>query len=150
MAEYAARLRALLTLIRFDVAFLAMAAADFAPVPSPGKISSQADALVIHCHRLPKVIASVRDLAPEVYLVGFKLAAGVPLADLIAQATAANHANRADLTIANDLDTVRAGAHTIHLIRAGEPAETLGPPASIAERLVDRVLDWSRARSQSG
>ena len=150
MAEYAARFQTLLTTIRFDVAFLAMAASDYAPVPSPGKLSSQADELVIHCRRLPKVIASARDLAPDLYLVGFKLAAGGSLPELIAQATAANLANRADLTVANDLDTVRTGAHTIHLVRPDQPVETYGPPGSIAEHLVDQVFTWSRARGKPG
>ena len=142
MAEYAARLRETLTDHSLDVAFLAMAASDYAPLPSPGKISSNADELVIRCGRLPKLIAGVRDLAPTIYLVGFKLAAGIPLTDLIGQAKLANQINRADLTVANDLATIRAGEHTIHLIRPGEPVETYGPPDSIAERLIDRVFAW--------
>ncbi len=92
-----------------DVAFLAMAASDYAPEPAAGKLSSAADELVIRCRRLPKLIATARDLAPSLYLVGFKLLADVPRAELIRQATAAGIANRADLTVANDLSTVRAG-----------------------------------------
>ena len=149
MAEYAARLRETLTDQPLDVAFLAMAASDYAPIPSPGKLSSTAAELVIRCGRLPKLIAGVRDLAPTVYLVGFKLAAGVPLADLVEQAKQANQINRADLTVANDLKTVRAGEHTIHLVRPGEPVETYGPPDSIAERLVGRVFAWASERGQS-
>ena len=145
MAEYTARLRELLLNQPLDVAILAMAASDYAPVANPGKLSSDADELVIRCARLPKLIAEVRDLAPTVYLVGFKLAAGVPLADLIDQATRANQINRADLTVANDLTTVRAGTHTIHLVRPGQAVETYGPPDSIAERLVGRVFDWATA-----
>ena len=149
MPEYAATFEELIQSQRFDIIFLAMAASDYAPDPSSGKIASDADWLVIRCRRLPKLIASVRDLAPSVYLVGFKLAADGPLADLIAQAENANHANRADLTVANDLRTVRDGEHTIHLVRPGHPVETFGPPDSIADRLVDRVFAWSASRGET-
>ncbi len=57
-----------------------------APEPTSGKLSSDADDLTIRCHRLPKVIQSVRDWSPEVYLVGFKLLSNAPEAELIRQA----------------------------------------------------------------
>jgi len=146
MPEYAERFRTLLTSQPFDVAFLAMAAADYAPDPTPGKLTSTADELVIRCRRLPKLIATARDLAPSLYLVGFKLLSHVPTAELIRQATEAGRANRADLTVANDLATVQAGQHTIHLVRPDQVVETLGPEdGSIADLLVDRVFAWSRA-----
>ena len=50
-----------------------MAVSDFEPEPYAGKLSSDAESLVVHCRRTPKVIRSVRDWAPSVYLVGFKL-----------------------------------------------------------------------------
>ena len=53
---------------------LPMAVADFEPEPHSGKISSDRESLVVHCRRTPKVIRLVRDWAPSVYLVGFKLA----------------------------------------------------------------------------
>ena len=144
MPEYADTLNALLTAHHFDIIFLAMAASDYAPDPHPGKIASDDDHLVIRCHRLPKLIATVRDRAPSSYLVGFKLLANAPLADLIRQATRAGLANRADLTVANDLATVRAGQHTLHLVRPGHPPETLAPPTPIAPRLIERVWNWSQ------
>ena len=107
-----------------------MAASDFAPEPIAGKLSSDAETLTLRCRRLPKVIRSVRDWSPVVYLVGFKLLSGAPEAELIRQAEAACRENRADLTVANDLRTVRAGRHVIHLVRPGHPTETLGPDRS--------------------
>ena len=147
MPDYARRFRELLTRQPFDVAFLAMAASDFAPEPTPGKLSSATDELVIRCRRLPKLIATVRDLAPSLYLVSFKLASHVPLDELIRQAVESGRESRSDLTVANDLETVRAGRHTIHLVRPGHPVETFGPDGSIADHLVDRVFAWSRAKN---
>jgi phosphopantothenate-cysteine ligase len=86
----------------------------------------------------------VRDWAPDAYLVGFKLLSNVDPADLIAVASASCSINRTNLTVANDLQTLRAGRHTIHLVRPGHPSETLDPDAGpIADRLVDRVLTWA-------
>jgi len=93
------------------------------------------------------VIRSVRDWSPGVYLVGFKLLSRAPLAELIRQAESACRVNRADLTVANDLQTLRAGRHTIHLVRPGQPTETLGPDDAPAEGLVDRAFTWAVQRS---
>ncbi len=132
--------------VKFDVAFLAMAVSDFAPEPFAGKLSSNAKTLTIQCHRQPKVIQSVRDWSPETYLVGFKLLSNAPESELIRQAEDACMTNRADLTVANDLNTVQAGQHTIHLVRTGQPTETYGPDGNIAERLVDQVFTWAESR----
>ena len=145
MPEYAERFRALVAEQRFDAIFLAMAASDYAPDPAAGKLASDRDELVIRCHRLPKLIANARDLAPAAYLVGFKLLADAPHDELIRQAVAATRVNRVDLTVANDLSTVRDGRHTLHLVRPGRPVETLAPPAAIADELVARVLAWAAA-----
>ena len=148
VAEYAERLEAILRLRAIDVAFLAMAASDFAPEPVSGKLSSEASGLVLRCHRLPKVIQSVRDWSPSVYLVGFKLLSNAPEDELIRQAGEACLANRADLTVANDLSTVKAGRHAIHLVRPGQPTETYGPDDPIAGRLVGRAFEWASARAR--
>ena len=123
-----------------------MAASDYAPEPAPGKLSSGAESLTLHLRRLPKVIRSVRDWSPATYLVGFKLLSGVPPSELIRQAESTLVENRADLTVANDICTVRAERHVIHLVRQGHPAETFGPDEPIADRLVDRAFAWSAER----
>jgi phosphopantothenoylcysteine synthetase/decarboxylase len=145
--NYALLLEAVLKANKIDVAFLAMAASDYAPEPAPGKLSSEGESLTLTCRKLPKVIQSVRDWSPEVYLVGFKLLSNVLESELIGQARQACLVNRADLTVANDLSTVRAGRHTIHLVRPDQPTETFGPEDSIAERLVERAFAWAEARS---
>jgi len=148
--EYASHLEATLRDQPIDVAFLAMAASDFAPEPIEGKIPSDAETLTLHCRRLPKVIRSVRDWSPTIYLVGFKLLSNATHGDLVRQALAGCRDNRADLTVANDLTTVRAGKHTVHLVRADYPVETLTPDLPVADRLVDRVFEWAAARANPG
>jgi phosphopantothenate-cysteine ligase len=150
IGEYAQAVESVLRAEPIDVAFLAMAASDYLPEPSPGKIGSEAEELVIRCRRAPKVIRSVRDWAPAVVLVGFKLLSGVSEAELIAAAASACAANRADLTVANDQRTVREGRHTIHLVRPDGSSETLGPGASMAAELVDRVFAVAGPRRTRG
>ena len=122
-----------------------MAVSDFEPEPYDGKLDSGVETMVIRCRPTPKVIRSVRDWAPGVYLVGFKLLSHVDVAELIRQAEAACRINRADLTVANDLQTLKAGGHTIHLVRPGQATETLGPDDALADQLVDRVFAWAAA-----
>jgi phosphopantothenate-cysteine ligase len=141
--EYALQLWDILKSSRIDVAFLAMAVSDFVPEPVEGKLPSTTSTLTIHCRRQQKVIQSVRDWSPKTYLVGFKLLSGATKPELIRQAEEACRVNRADLTVANDLGTVKAGRHTIHLVRTGEPVESYGPPDDIAEQLVDRAFTWA-------
>jgi phosphopantothenoylcysteine synthetase/decarboxylase len=145
--DYAATLRRVLQSHPIDVVCLPMAVADFEPEPRPGKISSEAESLVISCRRTPKVIRQVRDWAPAAYLVGFKLLSRAGRDQLLGAADVACRANRAQLTVANDLETLRAGRHTIHLVRPGWDPETLEPGPDLADRLVARIMAWSSLRS---
>lgn len=144
VADYSETLERTLRARPVDLVFLVMAVSDYEPDPIPGKIASEAGELVIRCRPTPKVIRSVRDWAPDAYLVGFKLLSHVDPNDLIAVASASCSINRTNLTVANDLQTLRAGRHTIHLVRPGHPSETYSSTEGpIADRLVDRVLTWA-------
>jgi phosphopantothenate---cysteine ligase (CTP) len=146
VADYQQTLKQTLQDRPIDVAFMTMAVSDFEPEPRPGKIDSQAaESLVIHCTRTLKVIRSVRDWSPCIYLVGFKLLSGVSPEFLIRQAEIACRTNRAQLTVANDLELIRQGRHTLHLVRPDFEPETLPPGDDLAERLVDRVFSWAGA-----
>jgi phosphopantothenate-cysteine ligase len=150
VADYQQTLKRVVQDRSIDIAFLTMAVSDFEPEPRAGKISSEAaETLVIHCKRTPKVIRSVRDWSPSIYLVGFKLLSGVSPEVLIRQAESACHTNRAQLTVANDLELIRQGRHTLHLVRPGFEPETLPPGDDLADRLVDRVFTWARAAGDS-
>ncbi len=147
VGEYASVLEKTLRSQSIDVAILAMAASDFEPQPVPGKIDSEAKSFLIQGRHVPKVIRSVRDWAPNVYLVGFKLLSGAPKLELIRQAETACLVNRADLTVANDLSTLQAGQHTVHLVRTGQAPETLLPGEDLGDRLVERIFPWVQAKA---
>jgi phosphopantothenate---cysteine ligase (CTP) len=149
VTDYSATLQRVIQSQPIDVAFLPMAVADFEPEPRPGKISSEIESLVLRCHRTPKVIALVRTWSPSVYLVGFKLLSHASRDELIARAQTVLHENRADLVVANDLETLRQRRHTIHLVRPGHDPETLEPGIDLAGRLVARVMAWAGAPSSA-
>jgi phosphopantothenate-cysteine ligase len=149
VADYAENLERTLRARPIDIAFLAMAVSDFEPEPYGGKLDSDVETTVIRGRRTPKVIRSVRDWSPGVYLVGFKLLSRAGEAELIEEAEAACRINRADLTVANDLQTLRAGGHTIHLVRPGQATETIGPGDATAEQLVARAFAWARLKASS-
>jgi len=143
VAEYSDALRETLTTQDVDLAFLPMAVSDYEPERYEGKISSRPDGLSIPCKRTPKVIRSVRDWLPSVYLVGFKLQSNVDRDELIRQARDACLINRADLTVANDLADVKAGRHTLYLVRPGRSTVVLEPGPDLADRLVAHVWEWA-------
>lgn len=140
VGEYARLMEGLLTGPAFDVVFLAMAVSDYEPDAVEGKISSGSKSLVIHCRRTDKVIQHVRDWSPGVFLVGFKLLSGASPEELVRRASEACRLNRADVTLANDLTTLRAGLHTVHLVQEDGSSETVGPGPSLADDVVDLVF----------
>jgi phosphopantothenate-cysteine ligase len=145
--DYAATAKRVLDAEAIDVVVLPMAVTDFEPEPYVGKISSDVESLVVHCQRSRKVIQLVRDWRPSVYLVGFKLLSRAGRDELVRRAAAACLANRADLTVANDLEALRAGRHTLYLVRPGAEPETLEPGPDLAKRLVARIIDlWGTSR----
>jgi phosphopantothenate-cysteine ligase len=146
VAEYSHGLRRVLEEHAIDVAFLAMAVSDFEPDPVAGKLESAAESLVIRAKRVPKIIQSVRGWSPRVYLVGFKLLSRVSAEDLIREAELACETNRADVMVANDLQTLIAGRHIMHLVRPGCQAITVGPGWDAAERVVEHVFQWASCR----
>jgi phosphopantothenate-cysteine ligase len=145
VAEYQATLERTLRADPIDIAFLAMAVSDFEPEPHAGKIETPDGPYTIRCRPTPKVIRSVRDWSPNIFLVGFKLLSGATPETLIDAAHAACQTNRADVTVANDLALLQAGRHTIHVVRPAYPTETISG-SGIAAALVDRVMAWTAER----
>src|SRR4051812_46697799 len=62
---------------RYDAMVHSAAVSDYEPVEvHAGKLSSEAEELVIRLRRTPKIVDEVKNLAPEVFLVKFKLEVG--------------------------------------------------------------------------
>lgn len=141
--EYADAVGTILRGESIDVAILAAAVSDFAPTPIAGKIDSRGEPPVLRLRRLPKVIASVRDWAPSIYLVGFKLLSGATEAELIEAGARACHETGADLTVANDQRAKRAGAgiegHALYLVDRDGDGEVFEAGAGQLTRLAESI-----------
>jgi len=148
--EYQETLRRTITGQAIDIAILPIAVADYLPEPSPGKIPSHQDELMIRCRRAPKVIAQVRDWSPAIFLVGFKLLWNASREELARIALEACRINRADLTVANDLALHQDGRRELILARPGKPVEIIPPGDQALALLVERILAWSLAKRAGG
>jgi phosphopantothenoylcysteine synthetase/decarboxylase len=122
-----------------DAVLHAMAVLDYAPdAPGAGKTPSGREGWDVRLVRTPKVIRRIKDWAPGVCLVEFKLEVGVPEDRLRDVALASLRENRADLVVANDLERIRDEAHPALII--SPDGEVLARPATkdeIARALCD-------------
>lgn len=76
-----------------------------------GKMSSNEPHLMTMLTLTPKVISSIKKLAPNIKLVGFKLLDGVTKEKLLEVATKLRTKNDADYIVANDLSKIGNGKH---------------------------------------
>lgn len=127
----------------YDVVFHAMAVLDYVPAEvESGKTRSDRDEWVVRLVRTPKVIKMIKELAPRVFLVGFKLEVGKTGEELVAQATEALLASGADMFLANDLTEIEKGNHVGYLVRPGGNVEWVETgKGRIARRLVESVVE---------
>lgn len=75
------------------------------------KISSYEPHLMTMLTLTPKVIRQIKQMAPHVTLVGFKLLEGVSKEELYQVASALREKNQADYIVANDLAKIGNGKH---------------------------------------
>ena len=75
------------------------------------KISSYEPHLMTMLKLTPKVISQIKQMAPDVTLVGFKLLEGVSKEELYEVASRLRQKNKADFIVANDLAKIGNGKH---------------------------------------
>lgn len=123
-----------------DQWWMSAAVADYTPAPAAGKIRSDLDTLTLTLTRTPKLLATLRDRAPNTTLIGFKLLSGVTPTELVDTARRQLVSNRLDAVVANDLAELRGGRHPVWLVRPDGETRVEGPRADVAERLVEHLL----------
>ena len=80
------------------------------------KISSYEPHLMTMFELTPKVISQIKQMAPNVTLVGFKLLEGVSKEELYNVASKLREKNNADYIVANDLSKIGNGKHWAMII----------------------------------
>jgi ADP-ribose pyrophosphatase YjhB (NUDIX family)/GNAT superfamily N-acetyltransferase len=135
-----------------DLVFMAAAVSDYTPVASAGKLSSDAERLVVEMRRNPKLLAGLRKrCGVETFLVGFKLLSGVERAELRRVGLEQVKRCRLNLCLANDLAELSGAEHPALMLTAeGGAIPIAGDKAAVAARLVDfalarRAVSWSRS-----
>ena len=131
----------------WDIVLLAAAVSDYEPVPVSGKISSEAEELLVVLRRTPKVIRHVRDwVGPETTLVGFKLTSGYCDASMIEAGHQACKINRSDITLINDQSSLNAGLHRVGLVSTDSAVEWFEPSNLMADRVIGSLFQRIASR----
>lgn len=139
--ELMERVREELEETNYHVIIHAMAVLDYVPEASrEEKVPSGREEWQIRLVKTPKVIKMMRRLAPQAFLVGFKLEVGSREEELIDIAHRSLLANKADLVVANDLLQIERGNHVGYLVNPeGEVIARAEGKEEIARRLVEII-----------
>lgn len=123
----------------YDAVIQNMSVLDFQPdVVRTEKTASAVEEWTIRLVPTPKVIGLVKDLAPETFLVGFKLEVGKEPEELRRIALQFLKKNRCDLVVANDLRQIEGGEHTGYFVTPdGRVAKVAVGKDAIARSLID-------------
>ncbi|HET6946833.1 MAG TPA: phosphopantothenoylcysteine decarboxylase [bacterium] len=125
----------------YDAVVHPMAVLDFQPdVVRSEKTASGVEEWVVRLVPTPKVIGLVKDLAPDTFLVGFKLEVGKSRGELREIAYQFLKKNRCDLVVANDLREIEEGQHTGYFITPdGQVAQIVVGKDAIARAVVEHL-----------
>ena len=106
------------------------------------KIPSSVGNPVIFLEPTPKIIPELRKLAPDAVIVGFKLLDEVSHDELMDVAKRLMEKNDCDFVLANDYQTVQAGAssHVGHLMARGGSVESFVGKEAIADGIARAVM----------
>lgn len=126
---------------RYDAVVHPMAVLDFQPDSVRSyKTGSDVEEWVIRLVPTQKAIKIVKDLAPDTFLVGFKLEIGKESRELLAIALEFLRVNRCDLVVANDLKEIEAGRHTGYFVTPnGKVTKTAVGKEAIARALIESL-----------
>ena len=102
-----------------DAVACAMAVADFAPLPTAGKLSSRQASLTLELTATAKAIDGVKPAAPQTRLLGFKLLSAATEAQLCEAAERQIARTDANLVFCNDMRDLRQGLRRGLLVGAG-------------------------------
>ncbi len=99
------------------------------------KISSNEPHLMTMLQLTPKVIGKIKQMAPEVTLVGFKLLEGVSKEELYQVASKIREKNQARFVVANDLAKIGNGKHWAMILDENGVIEECNTKKEIAQAL---------------
>ncbi len=122
----------------YDAMIHAMAVLDYVPGNFRNeKTPSGMDRLTINLVKTPKIIGMIKNLDPNILLIGFKLEYDKTKGELIRVASESLMRNSANLVVANDLKKIERGKHTVYVINPqGKIEGTFNGKENIARGLI--------------
>jgi phosphopantothenoylcysteine synthetase/decarboxylase len=124
----------------YDAMVHSAAVSDYEPLEvNAGKLSSEAEELVIRLRRTPKIVDEVKELDPNVFLVKFKLEVGKSEEELVRIARESALRSRADLIVANDLTGLGQGRHAALILVGDEVVARCATNEELAEKLAEQL-----------
>jgi phosphopantothenoylcysteine synthetase/decarboxylase len=124
----------------YDAMVHSAAVSDYEPVEvNTGKLSSEAEELVIRLRRTPKIVDEVKELDPGILLVKFKLEVGKSEEQLVRIARESALRSGADLMVANDLSGLGEGRHAALILAGDEVLARCETNEELAEQLADQL-----------
>ncbi len=126
---------------KYDVVVLAAAVSDFRPRERAEKKIKSTQALTLKLIPTPKIIQRVKEIQPDVLLVGFKAEYGVDEDELISRAREQIEKAKSDVVIANRGEVAFGGEENEVFWVTGDKAEKLPRMSKreLAERLWDMI-----------
>jgi len=124
----------------------AAAVSDFIPKIEKGenKISSSED-VILKLEKAPKIIGEVKEINPEIFLIGFKAEYGISRDELIKSAMKRIKEYYIDIVAANDIAVEGAGfgedKNQVILIDNEIIDVPLSPKKDVAAKIIDRVIE---------
>jgi phosphopantothenoylcysteine synthetase/decarboxylase len=127
--------------------FHAAAVSDYLPERQAGKLSSDEQTYVLHLRRAPKLVDELRGLAPDAFLVGFKLTSGADESQRVARAQQLLKRADLDLVVVNDTRALGPDDHQALLVEAGGVRRRVAGKQAVAQALAEALDTHPVARS---
>ena len=103
----------------YDAVIHSMAVLDYVPDKYiDDKVASGKDEWIIRLIKTPKAIKIIKEINPDIFLVGFKLEVGKTKEELVKIAYKTLLKSDADLIIANDLKDLERGEHIAYFVNS--------------------------------
>jgi phosphopantothenoylcysteine decarboxylase/phosphopantothenate--cysteine ligase len=128
---------------KYDVVILAAAVSDFTPKEKAESKIKSGQPLVIELVPTPKIIQRVKELQPDVFLVGFKAEYGVSEEELIEQARKQIEKAKSDVVIANRGEVAfESEVNEVYWVtREGYEKFPLMSKKELAEKIWDKIVE---------
>lgn len=121
----------------------AVAGLDFVPEGrEEGKIPSDRDTLELRLVRAPKLIETIKRIAPDTVLVGCKLETGLDDDALVDRAEDLRTRSGAEMVVANRVEEVGASGHRALLVSWPEGIRVVMGPLDGREQIAAAIVEW--------